>query len=66
MSHYEDPLDLLEDDGDGIIEMCLFFDEDSDKKNPKGSPQKAGCSVMLLLMGTSVILAGFMLGKFLA
>ena len=24
----EDPLDLLEDDGDGVIEMCLFFDED--------------------------------------
>ena len=25
----EDPLDLLDDDGDGVIEMCLFFDEDN-------------------------------------
>lgn len=27
----QDPLDLLGDDGDGVNEMCLLFDED--KKN---------------------------------
>jgi len=26
MSYDEDPLDLLEDDGDGVIEMGLFLD----------------------------------------
>jgi hypothetical protein len=29
MSYDEDPLDLLEDDGDGVIEMGLFLDEDT-------------------------------------
>ena len=28
MSFDEDPLDLLEDDGDGIIETAIFFDEE--------------------------------------
>ena len=28
MDFDEDPLDLLDDDGDGVIETCLFFDED--------------------------------------
>ena len=43
MSHDDDPLDLLEDDGDGVIEMCLFFDEDAEKKKSQKSPQKTGC-----------------------
>jgi hypothetical protein len=66
MSHDEDPLDLLEDDGDGVIEMCLFFDKESEKDNPKGPPQKAGCGFVLLLMGASVITSGFLLGKFMS
>ena len=28
MSYDEDPLDLLEDDGDGVVEMGAFFDDD--------------------------------------
>jgi hypothetical protein len=32
----EDPLDLREDDGDGVIEMGLFFDDDK-KENDSGS-----------------------------
>jgi hypothetical protein len=28
MDFDEDPLDLLDDDGDGVIEMGLFFDDD--------------------------------------
>ena len=66
MSHDEDPLDLLEDDGDGVNEMCLLFDEDSKKENSKVPPQKTGCGVVLLLMGASFSSAGFLLGKFLA
>jgi hypothetical protein len=27
----EDPLDLLEDDGDGVIEMCLLLDDEEAK-----------------------------------
>ena len=66
MNPDEDPLDLLEDDGDGVIEMCLFFDEDAEKKKSQKSPQKTGCGVVLLLMGASVISVGFLLGKYLA
>lgn len=65
MSHDEDPLDLLGDDGDGVNEMCLLFDEDSKKGVPKGPPQKAGCAVVLLLMGASVISTGVLMSKYL-
>ncbi len=65
MSHDEDHLDLLEDDGDGVIEMCLFFDKESEKDNPRGPPQKAGCGFVLLLMGASVISSGLTSGKIL-
>ena len=30
-----DPLDLLDDDGDGVNEMCLFFDEEEKNNNNK-------------------------------
>ena len=35
MSHFdEDPLDLFEDDGDGVNEMCILFDpEDKGSSN---------------------------------
>ena len=66
MNHDEDPLDLLEDDGDGVNEMCLFFDDGSEKKNSKRSPQGTGCAIVLLLMGASIISAGFLVGKFMS
>jgi hypothetical protein len=66
MDHDDDPLDLLEDDGDGVNEMCLLFDEDSRKENFKVPIQRTGCGVVLLLMGAGVISAGFILGKFLS
>jgi hypothetical protein len=51
MSYDEDPLDLFEDDDDGVIETILLFDEE---KEPL--PQKTGCAVLILAVGTS---AGF-------
>jgi hypothetical protein len=66
MNHDEDPMDLLDDDGDGVNEMCLFFDEEGDQQKSSKSPQGTGCGVVLLLMGASVISSGFFLGKFLA
>ena len=39
----EDPLDLLEDDGDGVIEMDLFFDED--KQSGNKPPGGGGCCI---------------------
>lgn len=61
MDSYEDPLDLLEDDGDGVIEMCLFFDdEDKNKQGGSKPPNKSGCCVVLLAIGSS--LAGALWG----
>ena len=51
MSYDEDPLDLLEDDGDGVIEMGLFLDEDTKEQSGSGSPQNSGCCVVLLISG---------------
>jgi len=60
MDFDEDPLDLLEDDGDGVIETCLFFDEDGkDKQSGKKPPGKSGCCVVLLAVGASSIIIGY-------
>ncbi len=63
----EDPLDLLEDDGDGVIEMGLFFDEDEkDKQSGNKPPGGGGCCVVLLGMGTSILMAGWGIAKWIA
>jgi len=66
MNYDDDTLDLLDDDGDGVNEMCLFFDKEDDQQKSSKPPQRTGCGVVLLLMGASVISTGFFLGKFLA
>lgn len=51
----EDTLDLLDDDGDGVGEICLLFDEDSKSKQTGSSPtDNSGCCVVLLAVGTSM------------
>ena len=45
----EDPLDLFGDDGDGVNEMCLLFDENGEKNGGgKKFPGGSGCCVILL------------------
>jgi hypothetical protein len=63
----EDPLDLLEDDGDGVIEMGLFFDDDK-KGNDSGSepPGNSGCCVVILGMGASLLITGWGVAKWIA
>ncbi len=56
----EDPLDLLDDDGDGVNEMCLFFDEDEKDKNGGKKPNgNSGCCVFLLGVVSSVVTIGW-------
>jgi hypothetical protein len=63
----EDPLDLLDDDGDGVIETCLFFDEDGkDKQSGNKPPGKGGCCVLLLGVGTSLLMASWGIVKWIA
>ena len=60
----EDPLDLLEDDGDGVIEMGLFFDED--KQSGNKPPGNSGCCVVFLAIGTSIGTAAWGISKWIA
>ncbi len=56
----EDPLDLLDDDGDGVNEMCLLFDENEKDKQSGNKPSgSSGCCVVLLCIGTSMLIVGW-------
>lgn len=63
----EDPLDLLDDDGDGVIEMGLLFDEDDkNKQSDLKAPKNTGCCMLFLISGTSIAGAVFILKTFIA
>ena len=63
----EDPLDLLDDDGDGVIEMGLFFDEDEkEQQSGKKPPGNRGCCVIFLAVGASMLTAGLGVMKLIA
>lgn len=65
MSYDEDPLDLLEDDGDGVIETILFFDEEEKKQQGSRPSQNSGCCVALTLIGSTFASMGYGLFKIL-
>lgn len=49
MNYDEDPLDLFDDDGDGVIETIVLLDEDNeDPKMPK-----TGCALLCMALGSS-------------
>ena len=50
MSHDEDPLDLFDDDGDGVIETILLLDEEEEKE----VQTKTGCGMLLLGIGSTI------------
>jgi hypothetical protein len=54
-----DSLDLLNDDGDGAVEMCLL--EEKEKHRKTGSRNKSGCCVLFLVLSSSLIIAGWCL-----
>ncbi len=56
----DDPLDLLDDDGDGVIEICLLDKED------KGGNGNSGCCVFFFLLSSSIILSGLELTKLIS
>jgi len=52
MPEHEDPHDLLDDDGDGVIEMCLLEEE----KHKKGNGSRnTGCCIAFFLIGISLL-----------
>ena len=52
-----DPLDLLSDDGDGVVEVSLLEEEEKHKKSAKST--NSGCSIAFLIIGSSLVLAGW-------
>ena len=61
MEDFDDPLDLLDDDGDGVIEMCLLEEEEKLKKG--GNKKSSGCCVVFLLISSSLTIAGWCMSK---
>jgi hypothetical protein len=57
MQDFDDPLDLLDDDGDGVVEMSILEEEETRKKG--GSSTKSGCSKVFLVLGSSLLIAGW-------
>jgi hypothetical protein len=51
----EDPLDLFDDDGDGVVEMCVLFDDEGkNKQTGSKPPSNSGCCVVFLATGASI------------
>lgn len=50
---FDDDLDLLDDDGDGVIEVCILEEEE----NGNTSNSKSGCCVVLFVLGSSTLLS---------
>ncbi|MDH3331911.1 MAG: hypothetical protein WBD61_09995 [Desulfobulbales bacterium] len=57
MKDFDDPLDLLDDDGDGVVEMSILEEEEKSLKD--GRRKNSGCCVVFLVLGSSLILAGW-------
>jgi len=55
MEDFDDPLDLLDDDGDGVVEICLLEEEEKLKKT-RGN-KNSGCCILLFAIG----LTGFLI-----
>ena len=63
----EDPLDLLDDDSDGVVEMPLFFDEEHRETPGEGKPpERSGCCFALFCVGVSLATAGWGITKLIA
>ena len=54
-----DPLDLLDDDGNGTVEICLV--EEEEKQGKGGTDNRSGCCLIFLVLGSSLLLAGWCL-----
>jgi hypothetical protein len=54
----QDPLDLLEDDGDGVIETILLEDEEG-----RTASRNSGCAVLLLGFVSSMAAGGWVVSR---
>jgi hypothetical protein len=57
MKDFDDPLDLLNDDGDGAVEICIL--EEEEKLIKGGASNKSGCCVVLLMLTSSLLIGAW-------
>lgn len=62
MMDSNDPLDLFDDDGDGVVEISLLEEEDKRKNSPRKN--NSGCCIIFLLLGSPLYLAAWYLIKY--
>jgi hypothetical protein len=56
-----DPLDLLNDDGDAVVELCLLGEEEKGRKG--GSQNRSGCSIVFLVLASALLMGGWYLSR---
>jgi hypothetical protein len=62
MIEFDDPLDLLDDDGDSVVEKSLSEKEEKSWKGHQNNNN--GCCIIFLLLPSSLVVAGWHLSKF--
>ncbi len=62
MNDFDDPLDLLDDDGDGVIEMAILEEEEKQSKKG-GNKSSSGCCFVFLILSSSVIVVGWCVSR---
>ena len=60
-----DELDLLQDDGDGVVEMCLMEEEEERQVKRGSSENNSGCGLVFLILLFIVLLAGWIVSQML-
>ena len=58
-----DPLDMIDDGDQGAVEMSILEEEKQSKEGAGNN--KTGCSVVLFLIGSSLIIAGWFVNQIL-
>ena len=62
MEDFDDPLDLIDSGDGGAVEMAII-EEEEEKSKKGGNKNSSGCSVAFFLIGTSVIVAGWVVSQ---
>jgi len=69
MNDFNDPLDIIDNGDHGAIELSLLEEEEEEKQErqvKRGSGKNnSGCSVILFLIGSTMIVVGWIVSQFI-